>query len=319
VKLVWPVVALLALAIAGCTGSSTPVLSLPAPTPVPTLPGVASIGYAAEILNVGSIGVEPSISINEYALGSTTSLQSFSQTGGARIRFDPSGTLWFDEGGQFAGFRPDGSVAGTICCGAGALLSFDLSGNLYTQGSSAITDTDGSTYPALNVDLVGLGGAFELERSIAMTGFPCSAVADRLGNAYVTTCETSRNGPLYNSVMMYGPASNGLAVPLFTSTVANGPVAIDPSGNVYAAVTGGVGVWTGSFTSGAPTRTISVGYNITVFDLAADRNSNLYVVGRAAAATASTPTTLLFVPNGATTTATALQTGLIEYVAAPIQ
>jgi hypothetical protein len=78
-------------------------------------------------------------------------------------------------------------------------------------------------------------------------------------------------------------------------------------------------VWTGSFTSGAPTRTISVGYNITVFDLAADRNSNLYVVGRAAAATASTPTTLFFVPNGATTTATALQTGLIEYVAAPIQ
>ena len=309
-KPVWPSIALLAFAIAGCTGSGTPVLNLPAPTPVPTLPGVAAIGYAADVVtNTGGIGITPSISINEYATGTTSAIQTFLQDVGIALRFDPSGTLWSDQVGEFVGYGPDGSKAGTIF-GTGQLLWFDVRGNLYTSGR---VEGEG-----VGVYLVGLNDEVESERFIQTTGLPCSVAADRAGNVYLSTCVAMRTGRSYSNVMMYGPAANGATTPALTSVVASGPVTIDPSGNVYAVMNGVVGEWAGSFTTGPPTRTITIGQGMNIFDLAVDRAGNVYAIGRASSALTGTATTLFFAPSGAGV-ATALQTGLIEYIAAPIQ
>jgi hypothetical protein len=271
------------------------------------LPGLAAIAYAT-VSGTNSAG--GTLAVNEYATASMTPLQTFPQFGGQNIRFDPTGTLWFDTIGEFVGYRPDGSTAGTMFNVGGGLLWFDAIGNVYTAEGA----TNGYVLQVFNR---GAGGIATLVRSITMASFPCSAVADRGGNIYLSTCTATINGQTRGEVVVYGPLATGDASPLIKNAAATGPVTVDPNGNVYAIYNGTLGVWVGGFTAGPPAQSIAIGQGVVVYDIAADRDGNAYVITRPAAGKAGDPSTLLFIARGATS-GTVLQTGLIDDVAVPV-
>ena len=301
----WPSAAIhAALILIGCGGASTSPNQVP--TPIPTQSGLSAVGY---VLLTGNPNVGM-LSISEYPTGSVSALRTFQEVSGAKIRFDPSGTLWFDAIGEFIGYNPDGSSAGTIFV-HGQLLWFDVRGNLYTSGG-----TNGG--PGLDAySMVSANGSV-LSREITTVNGPCSAATDRAGNLYLSTCLLTPNGILYGSVSMYGPSATGNAAPLLTNQIATGPLTVDPSGNVYAVYNGALGIWSGTFTASAPTRTVSIGSNVAVIDLAVDRAGNAYVITEPAPALGGSTATLLYIANGGINPIV-LQTGTFWSVAAPIQ
>jgi hypothetical protein len=292
------------LAAAGCEGGEGVAVS--APTPLATQPGLSAIGYAAV---TGTNRNGGTLTVAEYPPASLSTLMSFQEGGGLLIRFDPSGILWSDQIGDFAGYRPDGSTVGMVF-GLGKLLWFDAYGNLYT--SAYLATSPNSYVPSISVYRI-LGASSSLVRSFQTPGFVCTAAADRAGNVYFSTCTATLNGTAYGSLTMV--KSNG--IPSVENEPASGPVTVDPSGNVYAVYNRALGIWRTGFNAGPPTQSISLGTNIVVLDMAVDRGGNVYVVTKPAPGIEIAPTTLFYIPNGATT-ATTLNSGQIDSIAAPV-
>jgi len=244
--------------------------------------------------------------LDEYPMASAASTRSFQEFGGAGIRFDPSGTLWSDQIGSFNGYHPDGSSAGTMNV-QDQLRAFDARGMLYAASCCSV-----------NVYFVGIGNAAVLLRSITTTpSFACSAAADGAGNLFVSFCTA---GPgvfsIWSNLDEYAPNASGAAVPLVTNAVATGPVTVDAAGNVYAAYNGSIGIWqAGTFSAGAPDRTLPIAPGNTITDIAADRAGNVYAVTRAVPSSLSAPRTLLYFAAGSASAVT-LQSGAIGSVTA---
>jgi hypothetical protein len=237
--------------------------------------------------------------LTEYPLGSTIATNTFAENGGAGIRFDPSGTLWSDRIGDIAGYRPDGSSAGTIFGPSGSLRSFDVQGRMYIASARSV-----------DVYVLGAANAVTLVRSIATAAFACSSAADGAGNVYVATCSAGPQGPIWDNVVMYGPSASGNAAPLAANAGTTGPVAVDHAGNVYAMYSGVIGEWAaGTFGPGAPSRVLSIASGSTVLDVAVDHAGNVYAV-TTPAPFFSGSSNLVFFAAGSTT-ATPLQAGLI--------
>lgn len=289
--------AFIAFALAGCGQGGGA-----APAPLVTAPGAGAIGYATV-----SGGRGQARSIDEYPAGSTSPLRTIAELGGASIRFDVLGTLWSDRIGSYAGYHPDGSSAGEINL-PGALLSFDGSGNLYV-----------ATCCSVDVYAVGAANTVTLSRSIAISSYACSAAADGAGNLYVATCTADLTGTRFGSVSMYAPGANGNAAPLVTDTTATGPLTVDPSGNLFAAYAGTVGVWpAGSFGSAGPSRTLPLPAGLRIADVAVDRGGSAYVVAWPLSAGRFPPATLFYVAAGARS-ATTLRSGAIDAVTVPLR
>jgi len=297
----WFIAALLvAPALAGCGGQAVTSGAGPVATPIPSPPALSVLGYALE-----SGGRSTPRVLSEYPQASTAPAHAFQELGGGMIRFDPSGTLWSDQIGSFAGYRPDGSSAGTMNVQE-QLLSFDVRGLLYAVSCCTI-----------DVFAVGSNNVAVLVRSITPSfSGPCSAVADGAGNVYVSFCRAGPTGEQWSNVYEYGPSASGTATPIVTNPIATGPVTVDAGGNIYAPYNGAVGIWSaGTFGAGAPDRALPIAPGNAVLDIAVDRAGNAYVLTRPVGSDLSLPRALLYFAAG-TTTATTLQTGQLGSVAA---
>jgi hypothetical protein len=292
--------ALAASALCGCGGGQGAAPAGPAATPIPSPPSLSVLGYALQSGGRSSPRV-----LDEYPMASTSSTHSFQEFGGAGIRFDPSGTLWSDQIGGFTGYHPDGSSAGTMNV-QDALRAFDARGMLYAASCCSI-----------NVYVVGIGNAAVLLRSISTTpSFACSAAADGAGNLYVAFCTAAIGGSQWTNLYEYGPNASGSAAPIVTNTTATGPVTVDDAGNVYAPYNGAIGIWpAGTFSAGAPARTLPIAPGNAVTDIAADRAGNVYAITRPVSGGLFVTRTLLYFAAGSATAVT-LQSGQIGSVAA---
>ncbi len=118
---------------------------------------------------------------------------------------------------------------------------------------------------------------------------------------------------------MYAPGANGNAAPLATDATATGPLTVDPSGNLFAAYAGTVGVWpAGSFGTAGPSRTLPLPAGLQIADIAVDRGGSAYVLARPSSADRFAPATLFYVAPGASSAAT-LRSGPIGAVTAPLR
>jgi hypothetical protein len=274
----------LLLGLAGCGGAQS------APAPFPT----TAIAYAA-LVRVS----DPQLPVRAQVFPTLMGPPSFSyaQLGGSRVRFDAASTLWDDQGSGLLGIRPDHSLIGPLFDLQGSLLAFDPSGRAFVSGAGNTFALPCCSY-GLGIYLFSSNAAVPsaLAAGLGNADFPCSAAADAFGNLYVATCAPVSQA--FESVSAYdltGPS--GVAGP-FTHPTATGPVAVDPSGNIYAIVGSSIGMWSaGHFGASVPDRTLALGA-VTVFDLAVDGAQNVFVVTKPLGAPPSASATLSYFPAG---------------------
>jgi hypothetical protein len=290
-----------AATLAGCGGGGTAVVSAPPIAPPTPIPGASQIAYA--VVESGSQTMP--LTIVAY---STSGSQLFSvpELGGSSIEFDTSDLLWFDSGGEFEVYRPDGTVAVPYVFGGnGALATFDAADNLYTTGAVNVF-----------VSSVGADHLPVLGRTLSAVAEPCWVAADAAGRVYVASCLA---GPTpfqrtLGPVAMYAPGATTASV---SDATATGPLAVDASGSLYAVVNGAVAVWSaGTFGSAAAARTLPPGPPGTIQSLAVDRAGTAYIIVRPTPTTRTTQSTLYAVASGATNPVI-LQTGFVFHVATP--
>jgi len=257
----------------GVNGSGSP---LPGYMPVTATLTVEqpqnSVGYA----------LAPNVT-DLYSTGTATLARSYSiQYGYADfVRFDPSGTVWiqnyqgtypiFGEEDDFTlgGVTAQGTAAPPITMPTGdSFLGFDAAGRLYIASPGALTGQPIAGQPAVLVYAVGAGSALTLVRTVAVPSPPCTGAADASGRLYLATCTA-------NGVAEYAPGVTG---PSASNSTAAGPVAVDPSGDVFATYGSAIGEWTaGTFGPAAPSRLLT-GLPCALSDLAVDKAGDVYAL-----------------------------------------
>lgn len=208
-----------------------------------------------------------------YTAGTATLARSFYFAPQAAnfVRFDRNGTVWVDAPGPVPVPFPFTSLLeGATAQGAGAgpilapsvgdfALSFDAAGRLYVGNAST---------RSVSVYSVDARSALTPVRTLSLAASPCSATADASGALYVALCGTT-------GVTEYAPTSNAA---IASNPTASAPVAVDPSGNVFAMYGATIGEWTaGTFGPNAPARTLG-GLPCALSDLGAAPTGAVYAL-----------------------------------------
>lgn len=315
-KRVLAIVALISAAAAcgGGTGVTTPVATATAtplpsrnanssPTPNPTLSPVpqtqSSFALVLSQFNFSTCSADQGQSIFIYAAGSAALSQRITAPCAlGQPAYDQNGALW---GVAAYGINPDGTSAGTFAP-PGTLLAFDLSGKVYVEDPSTIA-----------LDVYPSSSSTTMIRQIILPKAAVQASVDSTGNTYVATTA---------GVYEYAPTASGNAAPVASNLGAEGAVATDGSGNVYAFYTSNatIGIWqAGTFGSNAPQRLIvpplAPFSQTQAFGFGVDHVGDIYVLGGGAFDEGGP---VYYVPAGSSSVAQLPASDIQQYIAVPL-